>query len=149
MEVGTYVVTLIINYLCVEQVVWKYFYSMKSGSDHCTLYQLRNATNRTNVKSKPKKSFNACHDFFELVVHCHIIAAALTYLKMKTIEDIPSADVIPNPTTAWMLPDDDRKTQLYAICDAIVTKFVDFKYHSNPFKPEASGSKHAGSTDDK
>ena len=101
-----------------------------SGAEHCTLYQLiRNATNRTNVKAKPKSDFNACHDFFELVVHCHIITAALTYLKMVNIDDTPSSDVIPDPDLAWMLPNDDRQQQIYAVCDEIVAKYVDFKYH--------------------
>lgn len=103
----------------------KYFYSTKSGSEHGTLYQLRNAVNRTNVNAKPKKNFNACHDFFVLVTQCHIVAAALTFLNMNSLEDEPSTEIIPDPVTAWMLPDDERKKQLESICEAIVTKFVD------------------------
>ena len=56
--------------------------------------------NRTNVKTKPKKDFNACHDFFELVTQCHIIAAAMAFLNMDSLEDEPSTELIPDPTTA-------------------------------------------------
>ena len=103
------------------------------------------------MKTKPKKDFNSCHDFFELVIQCHIIAAALTYLKMEKIEDVPTTDIIPNSTTAWMLPSDDRKKQLYTICEAIVAKFVDFKYHNKPpssvesISGMSEASKHGGS----
>ena len=64
-------------------------------------------------------------------MHCHIITAALTYLKMVNIDDTPSSDVIPDPDPdmAWMLPNDDRQQQIYAVCDEIVVKYVDFKYH--------------------
>lgn len=107
--------------------------------------------NRTNVKAKPKKDFNACHDFFVLVTQCHIVAAALTFLNMVSLEDEPSTEIIPDPVTAWMLPDDERKKQLQSVCEAIVTKFVDFRYHEKP-SPKSmksiSGSKHAGSGSD-
>ena len=82
--------------------------------------------NRTNVKTKPKKDSNACHDFFELVTQCHIIAAAMAFLNMDSLEDEPSTELIPDPTTAWMLPDNEQK-KLQSVCEAIVTSFVIFK----------------------
>ena len=104
--------------------------------------------NRTNVKTKPKKDFNACHDFFELVTQCHIIAAAMTFLNMDSLEDEPSTELIPDPTTAWMLPDNERKKQLQSVCEAIVTSFVDFRYHKNLPDPKSiisiSGSNSDG-----
>ena len=104
--------------------------------------------NCSNVKAKPKKNFNACHDFFVLVTQCHIIAAALTFLNMDSLEDEPSTEIIPDPVTAWMLPDDERKKQLQSVCEAIVAKFVDFRYHEKPLPKcveSIRGSKHAGS----
>ena len=95
------------------------------------MYQLRNAVNHTNVTAKPKKDFNACHRLFELVVHCHIIAAALHYLSMDKLDDKPSADKIPDPDNAWMLPKEERQKQLYTICQAIVQQFVSFKYNGD------------------
>ena len=89
----------------------KYFIPQNRG---WTTAPSRNAIKRTNVKTEPKKDFRACHDLFELVVHCQIIAAALTHLNMeKKIYDIPS--VVPNPTTVWMLQDDQERIKLYTI----------------------------------
>ena len=47
---------------------------------------------------------------------------------MVNIDDTPS-DVIPDPDMAWMLPNEDRQQQIYAVCDKIVAKYVDLKYH--------------------
>ena len=58
--------------------------------------------------------------FFELVVHCHIIAAALQYLGMYKLDDTPSANVIPDPDNTWMLPEEERKKQLYLISEGII-----------------------------
>ena len=69
--------------------------------DHGTLYQLRNRLNRTNVKD-PKTDYNACDDFFILVISCHIVAATLAMLRMESVDDTPSADAIHNPHNLWM-----------------------------------------------
>ena len=49
---------------------------MKSATEKGTLYQLRNLLNRTNVVANPSKDFNACDDFFQLIVRSHIVVAA-------------------------------------------------------------------------
>lgn len=76
-------------------VFWKNFYSINSSADHGTLFQLRNKLNRTNVVNNPQNNFNACDDFFILVVTGHIIAAALKVLKMTSTNEVPSEIVIP------------------------------------------------------
>ena len=70
-------------------VIWKYFYKVSSAREHATMYQLRNVINRTNVVTKPKVNFNACDDFFELIVTAHILAAACELLGMKSLGDTP------------------------------------------------------------
>ena len=47
-------------------------------------YQLKNLINRRNVKTHPKDDFQACDDFFVLVVHSHIIAAAMEILDNES-----------------------------------------------------------------
>ena len=93
------------------QVIWKYFYSTHSSADHGTLHQLRNKVNCT-VVTKPSNDFNSCHDFFVLVVSCHIIAATLAMLKMKSMNDTPSEDVLPNALNIWIQSSDERKAIL-------------------------------------
>ena len=47
---------------------------MQSAGEHGTLYQLRYKLNRTNVVKDPMNDFNACDDFFDVVISGHIIA---------------------------------------------------------------------------
>ena len=49
--------------------------------------QLRNLINRRNVASDTTGKFNATVDFFELVVECHITAAAMNYFGMQSPDD--------------------------------------------------------------
>jgi len=40
---------------------------------------------RTNIKGKPIDSFEACEDFFVLVVEAHVVAAAMKLLDMEAL----------------------------------------------------------------
>lgn len=96
-------------------------YSLASSGDHGTLYQLRNRLNRTNVVSNPTSDFNACDDFFVLVVTSHVVTAAL-----EVIKDMPHLD------TAWMHTPEQRKSCLHEVCSKIVDNFINFSYHKVP-----------------
>lgn len=50
---------------------------MEKGS----LYNLRNLINRTSIPKKPEKAMNATEDFYLVVLHAHILAAANTILQ--------------------------------------------------------------------
>ena len=84
--------------------------------------------NCTNVVKDRKNEFNACDDFFVLIVSCHVIAATLKMLKMEEVNDTPSQDVIPNAENVWMQPSDQRKGVLDEICHQLVDWFVDFSF---------------------
>ena len=45
--------------------------------------------------TKPKKNFDACDDFFMLVLTAHILSASMNFLGMATIDDDPNPDTIP------------------------------------------------------
>ena len=111
------------HFLCA-QLIWRYFYSAKSAAEHGTLYQIRNAINRRNVVQKPLKDFNACEDFFILVVECHILAASMEMMKVKTKEDTPSTSLIPDGVDTWVRDDEDRRKILEAVCKEVVSTFV-------------------------
>lgn len=38
---------------------------------------------------------NACEDFLELIMTRHILAAAMDYLNMSTLEDDPHSSLLP------------------------------------------------------
>ena len=111
--------------------------------DHGTLYQLRNRLNRTNVKD-PKTDFNACDDFFVLVISCHIIAATLAMLKMESVDDTPSADAIHNPHSLWMESAELRKSVVERICQAVVNSYVDISFTSSNCNDATDKVKHYG-----
>lgn len=50
---------------------------MEKGS----LYNLRNLINRTSIPKKPEKAMNATEDFYLVVLHAYILAAANTILQ--------------------------------------------------------------------
>jgi len=102
---------------------------MQSAGEHGTLYQLRNKLNRTNVVKDPKNDFNACDDFFDVVISGHIIAAVLVSLKMKSTSDTPSDDVFPDVQNLWMCSEDDRKSALDKVCKELYDKFVGFTFN--------------------
>ena len=77
------------------QIIWKYFYSTRSGRDQGTLYHIRNRLNRSNVPTEVKRDFNACEDFIETVISSHIVAAALTVFGMKSVSDSAESSILP------------------------------------------------------
>ena len=69
---------------------------MASASNCATLSQLRNLLKRRNVGTDPKKHFDACQDFFMLVLSAHILVASMEVLGMQAVTDIPSETLIPS-----------------------------------------------------
>ncbi len=84
------------------QLIFRHYFSKKSLADCGTLYQLRNVLGRTNVVQRPLDNFNACDDFFVLVVHAHILAAAMKMLGISDVNEIPSSSPFPGLEVEWM-----------------------------------------------
>ena len=104
---------------------------MKSATEKGTLYLLRNLLNRTNVVADPSKDFNACDDFFQLIVRSHIVVAALEKLQMSSIDTTPSEDVLNTPQELWMLPLSQRKQVLNTVCLDIIDSVVEFSFNNH------------------
>lgn len=64
----------------------------------------------------------------------HIIAAALTMLEMKTVNDIPSERVLPNAQNLWMESATTRKEVLEKTCKELLDTFVSFSFHTEDSK---------------
>ena len=112
-------------------VIWKYFFDTQSAREHATLYQLKNLINRTHV-TKPKQDFNACDDFFEIVMTAHILAAAMHLFGMENLQDTPRHDSIPSTDTAWMESDDERKQKIEEISMCIVEQYINLAFNTTP-----------------
>ena len=135
--------SFIIIDIIIMQVIWKYFYSKDSASDHGTLYQIRNLLHRTNIVNKPANDFNSCDDFFKLVVNCHILAAAMKVLGMGvnchilaaamkvlgmgSLTDTPHEAVLPNAENICMMSNNERKSLLFEVCKK-VCNYISVKY---------------------
>ena len=74
---------------------------------------------RTNVTKKPIDSFDACEDFFVLVIEAHIVAATMKLLEMETLNDTPSKQYAPQGDLTWTQPIEERKLILEQITTAI------------------------------
>ena len=116
-------------------MIFRYYYSKDSIADHGTIYQLRNVLERTNVVRKPIDNFNACDDFFVLVVKSHIVAAAMEVLGIKAVNQVPSEN-----ENDWMETKENRKQKLDSIARSIVDRFIDFRYNVSDEENESEAA---------
>ena len=110
------------------QVIWKFFYSYQSASEHGTLYQLRNKLNRTNVVKTPKKDVNACEDFLDIVTSGLVVAAVCTTLQLKSVDELPTNSALPRADEMWTMTADECKERLKQLCERVFDRFVAFSY---------------------
>ena len=92
------------------------------------------------MSKSPRKNFNASDDFIKLIITSYIMTAAMEYLKMDSLTDSPSEEVIHSPSEIWTLPLEERKALLMKICGDIVESFISFEYHSTYLLLETDGA---------
>ena len=61
---------------------------------------------------------DACEKFFVLAVHAHIVAAAMQFLGMQTLDNVPVCDGLASNT--WTMEDDERAAVLLKVSNQIV-----------------------------
>lgn len=81
--------------------------------------------------SKPKKNFNTCDDFLQLIVSSFMVTAALEVLGMKSLSSSPSSEFF-DPETVMTKSKSERKKVLEEVCDKIVKKFIPLEFHKHP-----------------
>ena len=106
-------------------MIWKRFYKTDSAADHGTLMQLKNLIKRRNVGNIPKNCFDACDEFFMLVLTAYILTATMDFLGMDCINDNPNPIII--PPDVKQLNKDERKKILDGVSSLIVDSYVDIK----------------------
>ena len=70
------------------------------------------------------------HLFFELIVTCHILHAAMNLLGMKKLNDIPVHHTITDGQETWLQTSNDRKQILDVISKDILDNFTTIKFYS-------------------
>lgn len=71
--------------------------------------------------SNPKNNYNACDDFFVLVVESHIISLTMDMFNMTDMDQTPEIDDLNQIETLWMESAESRRRVL----QTITTKIVD------------------------
>ena len=78
----------------------------------------------------PKNDVNACKDFIDTVTSGLIVAATLAALKMKSTDDTPSDDIVPEAKDLWTQSENERRTWLKKLCYQVYDKFVRLSYNN-------------------
>ena len=120
--------------------MWKRLYDCESSMDGGTLH--RNLINRVNVGRKEvKNQASEVEDFLELVITCHLLAAAMPFFGMASVEDVPSGNCFPDEVKSM------SKSQMASLLQDRMLKVIDeyvvpqeFIYSLNANTPEPSGS---------
>ena len=101
----------------ILQTVFSRLYKPGSNFQQGTLLQLRNLINRRNVSRDTSGKFNETLGFFQLVVECHIMAAAMHFFSMSTLEGTPSTNALPSM-------DGKSSNEKWSIFKSLLTKLV-------------------------
>lgn len=83
-----------------------------------------------------KENVNAAEDFLSIITTSHILTAVMSYLKMSSLDDMPSTDIVNH--NIWMEDDATRKEVLQDISSHVVDTHVDL---STTFKHPDAASK--------
>ena len=75
-------------------------------------------------------SFDACENFFILVIESHVVAAAMKLLGMQVLSDTPLSSA-PKGDLTWACMDEDRKPVLDRITRDIVKSFLCTDYNTS------------------
>ena len=75
--------------------------------------------------SKPQADFNACDDFFVLIIEC------LAAMNVHSLFDTPVDSVLPNAQNVWMLTYEERKIILASICDRIISTLCSLNFRKH------------------
>ena len=125
--------------------MWARLYSSESSMDGGTLHQLRNVINRVNVGrgKEIKHQVNEVEDFLELVVNCHLVAAAMHFFGMKSVKDTPHFNGFSDDIKSLELH--RKKKVFYERLERIVDEYVvprQYSQQSNDVVTAASENPH-------
>ena len=85
---------------------------------------------RINVSADPIRRFNECEDFFKLIINCFLLVAAMKFLKMTSLSDVPSLPHVNQANELWMESAEKRISVLSSVCKSIVEEFLSFEFNN-------------------
>ena len=104
--------------------MWQRLYKGGSSTESGTLQQLRNLIGRRNIglSTDVKGHVNEIEDFLELVVNCHMVAAAMHFFSMNSLKDQPHSNSFPTGYASW--PIEKKKKVFLKKLLMIVDRYV-------------------------
>ena len=104
--------------------MWERLYKPGSSKEGGTLMQLRNLINRRNVGEGKKitSHVNQIEDFLELVITCHLVAAAMHFFSMSNTCDEPHSNGF--PSNVREMEQYHRKKMLFDKLGRIIDEYV-------------------------
>ena len=75
------------------------------------------------MKKEPKDDFNACQDFFTLIVHSHILCVAMDMLNMDTLSSVPVSEVL--SADAWKKSKAEKEKMMLKNAQFVIARIVD------------------------
>ena len=85
--------------------MWQRLFRGTSSAESGTIFQLRNLIFRRNIHKDVTKHMNAVEDFFETIVTCYIVAAAMHFWGMTSSSDEPHANAFPHDIASMSVPE--------------------------------------------
>ena len=73
------------------------------------------------------KNFNACNDFFILIVESHIICSSY---GMSSVAEVPNSPLVPDADALWTEPDEKCKQVLHTVGMKIVDSFINLRFNT-------------------
>lgn len=87
---------------------------------------------------KPIDGFDACEDFFTLVIEALVLVACMGRFKMQSVDDVPCAQFAPKGENTRLMSKEDRKKLLDSLSLDIVDTFSNFAFHSSDVSTEST-----------
>ena len=104
------------------KIIWQRLYKTTSSKDGGTLLQIKNLINRRNIGKDISGRVNEVEDFLELVISCHLIAAALHFFSMESVTDTPHSNGFSAHVNQMSLPE---RTKIFRLrMEKIINDYV-------------------------
>lgn len=80
---------------------------------------------------KPIDCFDACDDFFMLVIEALVLTAAMETFEMQSLQSIPSVDLVPEGENSWMLSEKERRQLLDRLIEELMDSFFTLNFYES------------------
>ena len=92
------------------------------------------------MKKEPKDDFDACQEFFTLIVHSHVLCAAMEVLQMDGLNSMPESKFLVSDVPRK--PKQEKEKIILSIAQTIISKTVDLSMSYKTDLPQDDREDH-------